>query len=380
MNRMDMGLAGDVRSSDLIIACTTLSSSSRERRGCRDPDGAWVAWSGDSWPCEHPADEAPGGAPSPSSATPTPARPRSPRSSCSTAAPSQRGRRGARRASGRRAATSDWMALEQQRGHLDHVDGAAVPVPRRTSSTCSTPPATATSPRTPTACSPRPTPRSWCSTSAKGIEPQTLKLFEVCRDRGLPAAHFLNKYDRPGRDAARAARRDRAADRRCVPTPVTWPVGIAGDFRGVIDRRDGEFIRFTRTAGGATEAAEEVVDAARAAAEEGAAWAAARRRAGAARRASAPTSTLESFLAGRRPRCSSAPRSPTSACGCCSTRVVDLAPGPSPRPRRSTASPRPLDAPFSASCSRCRRTWTRAPRSHRVRPRSARAASSAAWW
>src|SRR3712207_8992002 len=33
--------------------------------------------------------------------------------------------------------------------------------------------------------------------AAKGIEPQTLKLFEVCRDRGLPLLAFLNKYDRP---------------------------------------------------------------------------------------------------------------------------------------------------------------------------------------
>src|SRR5215207_8484498 len=36
--------------------------------------------------------------------------------------------------------------------------------------------------------------------AAKGIEPQTLKLFEVCRDRGLPLLSFINKWDRPGRD------------------------------------------------------------------------------------------------------------------------------------------------------------------------------------
>ena len=34
--------------------------------------------------------------------------------------------------------------------------------------------------------------------SAKGIEPQTLKLFEVCRSRALPVLTFLNKLDRPG--------------------------------------------------------------------------------------------------------------------------------------------------------------------------------------
>ena len=34
--------------------------------------------------------------------------------------------------------------------------------------------------------------------AAKGIEPQTLKLFEVCRARGLPLLTFINKWDRPG--------------------------------------------------------------------------------------------------------------------------------------------------------------------------------------
>src|SRR5581483_5775878 len=106
---------------------------------------------------------------------------------------------------------------------------------------------------------------------AKGIEPQTLKLFEVCRDRGLPLLSFLNKYDRPGRPALELL--DEIEQQiGLVPTPVTWPVGIPGDFRGVLDRRAHHFVRFTRTAGGATEAIEEIVDPARAAEEEGDAW------------------------------------------------------------------------------------------------------------
>ncbi len=36
--------------------------------------------------------------------------------------------------------------------------------------------------------------------SAKGIEPQTLKLFAVCRTRGLPILTFINKLDHPGRE------------------------------------------------------------------------------------------------------------------------------------------------------------------------------------
>ena len=37
--------------------------------------------------------------------------------------------------------------------------------------------------------------------AAKGLEPQTLKLFEVCRHRGIPVITFINKWDRPGLDA-----------------------------------------------------------------------------------------------------------------------------------------------------------------------------------
>ncbi len=84
--------------------------------------------------------------------------------------------------------------------------------------------------------------------SAKGIEPQTLKLFEVCRSRNLPVITLLNKYDRPGREPLELL--DEIEEQIGLrPTPATWPVGPSGEFRGVIDRRSGEFIRFTRTAG-----------------------------------------------------------------------------------------------------------------------------------
>lgn len=93
--------------------------------------------------------------------------------------------------------------------------------------------------------------------AAKGIEPQTLKLFEVCRSRETPLLTFINKMDRPSRDPLGLL--DDIRDQIGVePTPVTWPVGEPGDFRGVIDRRDDTFHRFSRTARGATIAAEEV--------------------------------------------------------------------------------------------------------------------------
>ncbi len=97
--------------------------------------------------------------------------------------------------------------------------------------------------------------------AAKGLETQTLKLFQVCKHRGIPIITVINKWDRPGRHALELM--DEIQDRIGLrPTPLTWPVGIAGDFKGVLDRRSGNFIRFTRTAGGATAAPEEHIAAA----------------------------------------------------------------------------------------------------------------------
>jgi peptide chain release factor 3 len=110
--------------------------------------------------------------------------------------------------------------------------------------------------------------------AAKGIEPQTLKLFEVCRERRLPLITFINKWDRPGRDALELL--DDVESRLHIqPVPVTWPVGIAGDFRGIYDRQAEQYIRFTRAARGASEAGEEILDTATAAEVEGASWKAA---------------------------------------------------------------------------------------------------------
>ena len=92
--------------------------------------------------------------------------------------------------------------------------------------------------------------------AAKGLEPQTLKLFQVCRHRPIPIITVINKWDRPGRDPLELM--DEIEARIGLrPTPLTWPVGIAGDFKGVLDRRTGNYIRFTRTAGGAKAAPEE---------------------------------------------------------------------------------------------------------------------------
>lgn len=91
--------------------------------------------------------------------------------------------------------------------------------------------------------------------AGKGLEPQTLKLFRVCALRGIPVITVINKWDRPG--LSPLGLMDEIEQQiKLRPTPLTWPVGEAGDFRGVLDRRTGEFVKYTRTAGGATRAPE----------------------------------------------------------------------------------------------------------------------------
>jgi peptide chain release factor 3 len=69
---------------------------------------------------------------------------------------------------------------------------------------------------------------------AKGVEPRTRKLFEVCRLRGLPVLTFMNKLDRFGIEPlALLDEVENALDLQIAP--VNWPVGMGTDFRGVVD-------------------------------------------------------------------------------------------------------------------------------------------------
>jgi peptide chain release factor 3 len=70
--------------------------------------------------------------------------------------------------------------------------------------------------------------------AAKGIEPQTLKLFEVCRLRSVPIITFVNKVDREGRPCFEIL--DEVADKLALDVcPMAWPVGMGGLFEGVLD-------------------------------------------------------------------------------------------------------------------------------------------------
>ena len=70
--------------------------------------------------------------------------------------------------------------------------------------------------------------------AAKGIEPQTLKLFEVCRLRSVPIITFVNKVDREGRPCFEIL--DEVADKLALDVcPMSWPVGMGGTFEGILD-------------------------------------------------------------------------------------------------------------------------------------------------
>ncbi len=69
---------------------------------------------------------------------------------------------------------------------------------------------------------------------AKGIEAQTLKLFEVCRLRDIPIITFANKVDREGKDPVEIL--DEIASTLALDvSPVVWPLGGGVDFRGIVD-------------------------------------------------------------------------------------------------------------------------------------------------
>jgi peptide chain release factor 3 len=70
--------------------------------------------------------------------------------------------------------------------------------------------------------------------AAKGVEPQTLKLFEVCRAQGLPVLTFINKLDLPARDPLELLDQiERVLGLSAAP--MNWPLGDGADFRGVYD-------------------------------------------------------------------------------------------------------------------------------------------------
>lgn len=85
--------------------------------------------------------------------------------------------------------------------------------------------------------------------AAKGVEPQTRKLFRVCRMRGTPIVTFVNKLDRPARDPFDLM--SQVEDVLGINTaPMTWPIGSGELFQGVYDRSTQTVLRFEKEPGG----------------------------------------------------------------------------------------------------------------------------------
>jgi peptide chain release factor 3 len=82
--------------------------------------------------------------------------------------------------------------------------------------------------------------------AAKGIEPQTRKLFDVCRLRGIPIFTFINKMDRPAREPLELLDEIQSI-LGMEPVPMNWPVGDGPDFLGVYDRSSKGVYLYNRT-------------------------------------------------------------------------------------------------------------------------------------
>src|SRR5580704_7879823 len=95
--------------------------------------------------------------------------------------------------------------------------------------------------------------------AAKGVEPQTKKLFAICRARRIPLFTFINKMDRPSRDPLELI--DELEDVLGIGAyPINWPIGNGPSFRGVFDRGKRQVHLFERTTHGAKQAPVEVTD------------------------------------------------------------------------------------------------------------------------
>ena len=85
--------------------------------------------------------------------------------------------------------------------------------------------------------------------AAKGIEPQTRKLFDVCRSRGLPVLTFVNKLDQPALDPFELLDQiERVLG--IAAAPINWPLGDGAAFAGVYDLDANTVLLYERGARG----------------------------------------------------------------------------------------------------------------------------------
>lgn len=155
---------------------------------------------------------------------------------------------------GRKAATSDWMAMEQERGISITSSAMQFTYQGAIINVLDTPGHEDFSEdtyRTLTAAD--------CAImvidSAKGVEKQTRKLFEVCRFRKIPVLTFINKMDMPGREPLELMTEVENV-LQIHSNAMNWPIGTGKEFQGVVDRLTNECVFFTKTSHGGAQKAE----------------------------------------------------------------------------------------------------------------------------
>ncbi|MBA3722616.1 MAG: peptide chain release factor 3 [Parachlamydiaceae bacterium] len=155
---------------------------------------------------------------------------------------------------GRKAAASDWMAMEQERGISITASAMQFTYKDTIINVLDTPGHEDFSEdtyRTLTAAD--------CAImvidAAKGVERQTRKLFEVCHLRKIPVLTFINKMDMPGRDPL-----DLMNEVENVlnihSSAMNWPIGTGKEFVGVVDRITQECLFFSKTSAGGAQRAD----------------------------------------------------------------------------------------------------------------------------
>ncbi len=155
---------------------------------------------------------------------------------------------------GRKAATSDWMAMEQERGISITASAMQFIYKDTVINVLDTPGHEDFSEdtyRTLTAAD--------CAImvidAAKGVEKQTRKLFEVCRLRRIPVLTFINKMDMPGLDPLDLMNEVENV-LQIHSSAINWPIGTGREFKGVYDRPTKECLIFSKTSVGGAQRAD----------------------------------------------------------------------------------------------------------------------------
>jgi peptide chain release factor 3 len=155
---------------------------------------------------------------------------------------------------GSKAAASDWMAMEQERGISITSSAMQFTYKDTVINVLDTPGHEDFSEdtyRTLTAAD--------CAImvidAAKGVEKQTRKLFEVCRLRKIPVMTFINKMDMHGRDPLELMSEVENV-LQIHSYAMNWPIGLAKEFQGVFDRSAQECVFFTKTSFGGSQKAD----------------------------------------------------------------------------------------------------------------------------